>query len=205
MRGEVEQWKEEFIRQLDQFRCEYNTQSYDKFIAVGKCQANIRASMTFRSRFIDMAVPFMDTELVREAMRMRSWSRFMDAVYRRDITAVNPAAAKVRTTHGLTASSRKSDVTLDSCRAVRFYGERFLKAAGRKFFGKSLFLRWADVPQLRQDVVRTRLYHDSLSRLKQMRIIAENAEPVQLAPQSGRVICLAVVLDSLVDRPLHVG
>jgi hypothetical protein len=49
------------------------------------------------------------------------------------------------------------------------------------------------------------LYQDSLDQLKQMRIIAENAEPAQLAPRAGRIICLAVVLDSLGGRPLQVG
>lgn len=197
----LREWRKMFVRELEAFRYDKNTTSYDAMIAFGKGQASISQQLSGRARFTDVSVPFFDIDLIREATQMNPWSRVFDRVYRKDLTKINRAVAAAKTSEGLTVSAEPKLFAVDMVRLSKFYAKKGLKVVGRKLFRKSFFHPAAESPGFKQAVLDSRLFKDSVERLKELKVIADNAPASHVANRAGNLIALSLFFERAGDIP----
>lgn len=127
-----------FIKQLEYYKKETNTRSYD--FLYNYVHGNRIYSYNLSGEKFSSYAPLQELDWVRYSYHLPRIKRFFNNHIRLITTEANPKMAKLKTSHGTTASSQKMLIAFDVFVQLRNYFMKALRLAGRKIFKKTFFI-----------------------------------------------------------------
>jgi hypothetical protein len=168
--------KDQILKQLQGYLLGTNTQTYDNIYYQYKIQAHTGAYVTIGSQIIDTYAPLVELDLVRLGFSLKRRERFFNHFHRKVISTYCPVISKIRTTEGVTCSSKKSDRIKDLARYVLDKQKRLTKQILRKILKKTYLQSTPTDREIYKKVVGLDIFKDQLAILKEYKIIHKDLD-----------------------------
>lgn len=198
--------KSKLLKEFQKYRLNSNTRSYDnaQYNVLMKTYAG--KAMSIRNNYLCSYAPLMELELLRKGFNLKRRKRFFSNFHRELITKNSPEIAKIKTTTGVSLSSKPLDKLID----VNSYISDFL-GKGKRIILQKLFKR-KDSPSEATDsnlfdlLKSHNIFKEVLSNLKEKHILNPDVEIDSLSnSQLDRIFTLGLFLHRLENKKTAVN
>lgn len=188
------------IEKLYKYKLGTNTQTYDNIYYNYKNQAHTGAYVTSGNKLIGTYAPLLESDLVRLGFALKRKSRFYNNFHREIISTYCPMISKIRTTEGVTCSSRMSDKLNDCVRYVFDKQKRLTKQILRKLLKRTYLQASPTDRRIYKKVARLDIFKNQIPILKDHEIIDKDLKIENIRNDDiGRFLVIGIFLREL-DR-----
>ncbi|MEO7993962.1 MAG: asparagine synthase-related protein [bacterium] len=171
-RGRSEAFRSRMLVFIDRYRRERNTESYDLFSMEFKTrEMGGRMASSSANNFVNVIMPYLDREVQSVGYHLPRRQRAFNRFHRHEITRLNPAVARVRTSEDMSLSAKPLDMAADSVINVWNKARRLTRKLNQRLLNKRDFPKNPDHPQLRESVRALPLTGELLTALKDHQLI----------------------------------
>ena len=172
-----------------------NTESYDNIYYRYRMASSAATYLTLAQRHFDAYSPLLERNLVSFGLALPRRDRFFNRFHRAQLSALNPRLAALRTSEGISCSSRRRDILLDIPRYGLDKATRLVKQALRRLTGRTYFQQNPTDPTL-YDAARSRPEtRAAVEQLIEHSVLADDTEMEQLPDRLlGRVLTVGTLI-----------